>query len=401
MTLDHGSGEEITILVGAPSLGKGLPSSGRLLVVEADSERAQQLRRALQERPEALVCEEVLAIENEAIVPWHRFNDARLNGHRDLTLLQQRFPNLRGIDEEQRCGRCLADLLDHWVPRGREQAETQLHLVLRQGDPLAALAGLGPWLIQLQTVQLMLPWPEEALQLVTTWLGERNFGQVPHTEAMWERDPIATKDWLLLEKEKEKQSLLAANQQLNIHREELQAERDTLATILKETSEQFQELRKKQNQTLEKIAQSQNEAEELKREQEVLQQRCQLLTSENSELSKKLQAVEAMSINHREALEHIFPFQKYREENTDLEQLDEDSLLLHYLQHGRHEQRLKTYQKMDAELKSSLKRCKEAEPKLELLEAQFELARQQLENTKDLFARLTDNSQLLQQSTQE
>ena len=200
---DHGSGGEITVWVGVPGLARGLPSSGSLLVVEAEPQRARELRQVLRDRPEALVCEEVLAAENEATVRWHRFNDTRLNGPSDLTIWQQYFPNLRQIDEEQRCGRRLGDLLDNWVPREGEQALAPLHLVLRQGDPLAALTGLGPWISHLQTVQLMLPWPEETMQLAETWLAEQNFGQDPQTSAMWNRDPVATRDWLLKEKENE------------------------------------------------------------------------------------------------------------------------------------------------------------------------------------------------------
>jgi hypothetical protein len=223
---DKGNVDKITVWVGLPSLASGLPSSGSLLVVEAEPERAREFRHVLRERPEAVVCEEVLAAENKATVRWHRFNDARLNGPSDLTIWQERFPNLRQIDEEQRCGRRLGDLLDNWGPHEGEQALAPLHLVLRQGDPLAALEGLGPWIRQLQTVQMVLPWPKETMQLAETWLTRQNFGQDPQTETMWNRDPIATKDQLLKEKEKEKQDLLAVNQQLNSDCKTMRAERD-------------------------------------------------------------------------------------------------------------------------------------------------------------------------------
>ena len=390
---DHGSGEELTVYVGVPGLARGLPSSGSLLVVEAEPQKARELRQVLRNRPEAVVCEEVLAAENEATVRWHRFNDTRLNGPSDLTVWQQRFPNLRQIDEEQRCGRRLGDLLDNWVPREEEQDLETLHLVLSQGDPLAALAGLGPWISHLQTVQMMLPWPEETMQLAETWLAEQNFGQDPQTEAMWNRDPVATRDWLLNEKEKERQDLLAANQQLNSDCEATRAERDILAAKLEFLSAQIQELRETQDHALANIQQSQTEAERFKSQQEALQQECQQLTHEKSELLQKLQAEEAVSLNSIKAVKNLFPLQHYKEISDDLGDLDEDHLVLHYLQHGRHEIRLKTYQELDSELKSSLKRCEEAETKLKLLEAQFELVKQQLETMKDLFARLANRPQ--------
>ena len=114
--LENIIGEEITVWVGVPAMARGLSSSGLLLVVEAEPERAHQLRQALKERPEALVCEEVLAANNGELVRWNRFNDARLSGPIGLTLLRERFPNLEQKDEEERLGRRLGDLLDNWAP---------------------------------------------------------------------------------------------------------------------------------------------------------------------------------------------------------------------------------------------------------------------------------------------
>jgi hypothetical protein len=387
---DHDSRREITVWVGVPGLARGLPSSGSLLVVEAEPQRAGELRQVLRDRPEALVCEEVLAAENEATVRWHRFNDTRLNGPSDLTIWQQRFPNLRQIDEEQRCGRRLGDLLDNWALRERDQALASLHLVLRQGDPLAALAGLGPWISHLQTVQLMLPWPEETMQLAEAWLAEQNFGQDPQTAALWYRDPIDTRDWLLKEKEQEKQALLATNQQLKNECEGTRAERDHLAAELEQLTAQYQELRDNQSQTHADIQQSQIEAEKLSGKLEAIRQECQQLTYEKSELLQKLQTEKAANHNSVEAVKKVFPLQLYKETSIDLSDFDEDHLVLHYLQYGRHENRIKTYQELDSELKSSLKQCEETEAKLNILETQFELARQQLETMKDLFARLAD-----------
>ena len=387
---DHGSRGEITVWVGVPGLARGLPSSGSLLVVEAEPQRARELRQVLRDRPEALVCEEVLAAENEATVQWHRFNDTRLNGPSDVTIWQQYFPNLRQIDEEQRCGRRLGDLLDNWVPREGEQALAPLHLVLRQGDPLAALDGLGPWISHLQTVQLMLPWPEETMQLAEAWLAEQNFGQDPQTAAMWNRDPVATKDWLLKEKEQDKKTLLATNQQLKNECEGTRAERDHLAAELEQLTAQHQELRDNQSQTHKDIQQSQIEAEKLSGELEAIRQECQQLTYEKSELLQKLQTEKEANHNIIEAAKKLFPLQLYKEASIDLSDFDENHLVLHYLQYGRHENRIKTYQELDSELKSSLKQCEETEAKLNILEKQFELARQQLETMKDLFARMAD-----------
>jgi len=390
---DKGSGETITVWVGVPGLVRELPSSGSLLVVEAEPERARELSHVLRKRPEALVCEEVLAAENKATVRWHRFNDARLNGPSDLTIWQERFPNLRQIDEEQRCGRRLGDLLDNWVPHEGEEALAQLHLVLRQGDPLAALAGLGPWIGQLQTVQMMLPWPKETMQLAETWLAQQNFCQDPQTEAMWNRDQVATKDRVLKEKENEIKDLLAANRQLNSDCNTTRAERDSLVTKLEQLTAQWEELNKALNQTLADIKQSQNEVVNLRSQLEVVQKDLQQITREKSELQQKLQTEESTNFNDREALKRLLPLQLYRGASSELSVLDDDQLLLHYLQHGRHKMPLKTYVELDAELKASLMQNEEAEAKLNQLEAQFTITHQQLETLKDVFARLADRHQ--------
>jgi len=390
---DQGSGGEITVWVGFPGLARGLPSSGSLLVVEAEPQRARELMQVLRDRPEALVCEEVLAAENKATVQWHRFNDTRLNGPSNLTIWQQRFPNLRQIDEEQRCGRRLGDLLDNWVLREGKQALAPLHLVLRQGDPLAALMGLGPWISQLQTVRLMLPWPEATMQLAEAWLAEHNFGQDQQTSAIWNRDPVATRDWLLKEKEKEKQDLLVANQQLNSDCATMRAERDIIVAKLEQLTTQWEKHKEAQSQTLAEIQQLQIEAEKLRSELADVQKELQQTTGDKLELQQKLQTEETTSLNDRQALKSLLPLELYRKSSSELSDLGDDQLILHYLRHGRHETPLKTYVELDAELKASRIQNEEAETKLNQLEAQFRLTHQQLETLKDVFARLADRQQ--------
>jgi len=268
-----------------------------------------------------------------------------------------------------------------------------LHLKLRQGDPLAALAGLGSWLNQLETIELMLPWPKETMGEVETFLTEQNFRQDLQTAALWKRDPIATRDRLLEEKERELQVLLASTQLLTRDCEVLEAEKKSMRTEIEKISAQLNELRINQDLTQEKIQQSENEADELKIQQKDLQQECQRLISDKTITLQKLQAEEATNVNMRQALKNLFPIEIYRENNVNLGELDEDSLIIHYVLHGREPARLKTYKELYNELKSSLKKCEEAETKLEQLEANFGLAKQQLETLKDIFARLAEKSQ--------
>jgi hypothetical protein len=389
--LENIIGEEITVWVGVPAMARGLSRSGLLLVVEADPERAHQLRQALKERPEALVCEEVLAANNGELVRWNRFNDARLSGPIGLTLLRERFPNLEQNDEEERLGRRLGDLLDNWAPCQSGKGIAKLHIVLRQGDPLAALGGLGPWHKQLETVQLILPWPEEVMRPVEAWLSEHGFCQDPQSATLWKLDPIAKGNWLLQEKGNENKVLIAANQQLHSDCEAMRAEKEFLAARLEEVSAQLQELRRAQDLALIDIQKSQDEAEKFRKQQEALQLEWQQLATDKLELLQRYKAEEAAGLNIRLALKCLFPIQLYKEGNIDLSGHDEDGLVLHYVEHGRGEGRLKTYQELDAELKSRQEQNDKTEAKLEQLEEHFRLAQQQIETLKDVFARLANN----------
>ena len=390
---NHASGEEITVWVGAPSFVAGLPSWGRLLIVEADHAKARELREVLKENIKAQVCEEVLTAESGDIVQWHRFNDMRLNGPSDLMTWQPQFRNLRQIDEEQRYGRSLVELLDNWAPQEGGQTVAPLHLILRQGDPLAALMGLGQWIGHLETVQLMLPWPEATMQVVETWLIEKNFNKDPQSKNTWERHPLTRRDLLLKEKENEKRFLHDANQRLNRDLEVIQTEKSLLEENLTYLSAEFEELKKAQDLTQAGLSQCQAEAEQQRSEGERLKLVCQQLETEKSELVQKVEALETANLNSLQSLLRLFPMEIYKEKNTDLCGHDERQILQHYLEHGLHDIELRSYNELDKDLKASLNQCEKAETKLVRLEAQFDLVQQQLETLKDLFARLTDKKQ--------
>lgn len=398
---NDGSGQEITVWVGGPILVSDLPSTGRLLVIEGEPERAKELKQKLAEQPNTQVYEEVLTAENGVKVQWHRFNDARLNGPCDLRTWQQHFPNLRQTHQEQRCGRRLGELLDNRALHETGQVIAALHINLRQGDPLAALAGLGSWINQLETVQLMLPWPKETMDVFEAYLTKLNFRQDLESATLWKRDPIATRHRLLKEKEKEKQVLLAANHLLKSECEVMQAGKESLTAEIEKISGQLHELKKNQDLTQAKIQKQDAEVKKLIIQKESLQQECQQLNSDKCLLMQKLKAEEATNLKTRKVLNNLFPVEIYRKSNIDLSDIDEDSLAIHYLEHGHQQGRLKTYHELEDALNSSLKRCEEAETKLELLETQFGLVKQQLETLKDVFARLAEKPEPPQSTIEE
>ena len=196
----------LTVWVGGPSAVAALPSEGQLLLVEADPDQALRLKQELRGRQQVAVCAEVLAQQSGTPLRWYAFNDPRLNGPLDEQAWRERYPNLRRIGEEQRIGRRLEEVLNAWA--GQQQGSPEpltLSLQLRQGDPLAALEGLGRWIAALQSVQLVMPAAREIWgQSVQAWLADRGFKAVEELAApTWRRDPLATQRLQLQQKEQQ------------------------------------------------------------------------------------------------------------------------------------------------------------------------------------------------------
>lgn len=203
----------LTVRVGGPFSTAALPAQGLLLIVEADQERALQLTEALEGRRDVLVCAEVLTAQAGTPVPWFRFNDPRLNGPWPESHWRPLYPNLRQQGEEQRGGRRLDEVLESWG--GLEELQPQMALQLHQGDPLAALEGLGAWLTRLQVVQWpRLLGPTGSAAAVAAWLADRGFRADDDDEAVttWRRDPVASQRLVVLERE---QQIAALQEQLS------------------------------------------------------------------------------------------------------------------------------------------------------------------------------------------
>jgi hypothetical protein len=383
--------DDIMVWVGVPGMTPGFPSLGHLLVVEAEPEKAQEIRQVLRERSGTMVCEEVLAAEDGAMVRWHRFNDPRLNGPSELKIWQQRFPNLRQTDEEMRIGRRLGAVLDNFACHELHEASAQIHLRLRQGDPLAALMGLEAWVSQLETVHLMLPWPEETMELVEAWLRENFFRHDPESATIWKRDPIATRDRLLQEKEKENQDLLNANNQLHTCNEVVLSENKSLAADIERLSAHLEELSGRLINAETELQRLTTEVDSTRAENQNLQQDNDQKAHEITMLHESLHTKTALIAVIRDALRQLFPVDTYKRDNVDLSELDEEQLAIHYLEHGRKEGRLKTYQELDDALRLSNIRSEETESKLNLMASNYDLLKQQLEAIKDLFARLAED----------
>jgi hypothetical protein len=190
-----------------------------------------------------VVCNQVLAPHSDAPVRWCLFNDARLNGPLDQQVWQANYPNLHQVGEEQRLGCSLADLLTNVGRHLVDGPYIGLNLHFQQGDPLAALDGLGAWLEGLHIVDLALPSAATALWAgpVGAWLEPRCFRACAGEAARWQRDAIASRRLLLQERDRAManvQDLEARLQQLSNEREALQVssqqQQEQLEHILRE-----------------------------------------------------------------------------------------------------------------------------------------------------------------------
>lgn len=164
------------------------------LVLEADRQRAEAFKAGLEGlAPSACtVCAEVLTATPQQLVDWHSYNDSRMDGPLALQHWQGHYPNLKLMGRAQRQGRTLEQVLTAWVAQ-LEQPVRALQLELAQGDPLAALQGLGPWLQAVQQVRLAMPgsdvlWGER----IGAWLGAQGFRQTAQRSCLWQRDPLAS-----------------------------------------------------------------------------------------------------------------------------------------------------------------------------------------------------------------
>jgi DNA repair exonuclease SbcCD ATPase subunit len=229
------------------------------------------------------------------------------------------------------------------------------------------------------------------MELVEAWLRENFFRHDPESATIWKRDPIATRDRLLQEKEKENQDLLNANNQLHTCNEVVLSENKSLAADIERLSAHLEELSGRLINAETELQRLTTEVDSTRAENQNLQQDNDQKAHEITMLHESLHTKTALIAVMRDALRQLFPVDTYKRDNVDLSELDEEQLAIHYLEHGRKEGRLKTYQELDDALRLSNIRSEETESKLNLMASNYDLLKQQLETIKDLFARLAED----------
>lgn len=182
----------MSVIVGAPSLARFLPS-GSVLVIDPNPSRLDMLRINTGLEQDLSCVEVVLSEEQGASVEWHCYSDHRLDGVLPINQWQALFPNTTELERMTFSGQRLDDLLDTWLEeRNLSTESTKLfQLILSQGSPLLALAGLGLWEQYLQRVELTGPGAKQLWgENVDAWLQQRGFAPVIDQPLAWERDPM-------------------------------------------------------------------------------------------------------------------------------------------------------------------------------------------------------------------
>ncbi|MEA5415555.1 hypothetical protein [Synechococcus sp. BA-132 BA5] len=196
----------MNVVIGAPSLITQLPE-GPTLLVEAEGERLAAFSAALEHRQHPLHWHQaVLAAEADTLLTWHRFSDRRFDGPLGLEGWQPHYPNVQLLAIQSLAGTRLETLLEDW-PQAKDSSGT-FQLLVRQGDPLAALQGAGPWLRHLERVELLGPRAAQIWgETMDAWLVARGFCREEGRQEAWRRDPLATRLLALDALQKERDQL--------------------------------------------------------------------------------------------------------------------------------------------------------------------------------------------------
>ncbi|WP_413440963.1 hypothetical protein [Synechococcus sp. MIT S1220] len=290
------------VLIGAPTLADHLPH-GPALVVDADQTQLDRLASDLKENaavfsfPCVLLCA-VVSAEPGQLLPWFSFSDGRFDGVLAPEHWTSGAGNLRCLHQQTRTGQTLAALLDE-AALPLEEHQTGC-LLMRQGDPLAAIAGCGDWAALFQTVQVLSPQAEKH------WAGVLA-GQL---------EPLGFR--------RQDDGLLFQRSGLQMLRSLVERLQDQRAALVQERDEQLSE-RRQLAQTLEDAQQT--HAKELARVQDFADQRldetrrelngsCSVLIEERDQLKQHLDALE---------LSHAQSFRDATEQHRrEIEQLEQE-----------------------------------------------------------------------------
>lgn len=147
----------LNVFVGCPPLLRKLPE-GPCLILDADQAALDvfQQQNLVQEHSNAVVLQSVvLAGPDDDVVIWRRFSDSRFNGVWARSTWHEMAPNLSELDQSSIQASTFATVLEQ--PNLIADSWGSIRLFLRQGDPVRILYGAGSWLKQCSSILLRYP----------------------------------------------------------------------------------------------------------------------------------------------------------------------------------------------------------------------------------------------------
>jgi hypothetical protein len=219
-----------------------LRGGNRVLVIEPDRDRARRLKEELgNSQARGLVVISELLGHSLGVASWYTYNDIRLNGTSSPQELQQHYPNLKLLGQEERPLRPLGDLLHRWQDEDTSVAEL---FKARRGwwrldgpMALAAVQSAGPWLESCDHLELspsaqsaVADNPDAQAALRSACLASvPKDGLTGEAAGDWRHDQMIEKEKQVSVAEKQLNALRSHHEQIITQRDLLLQQRDQLA----------------------------------------------------------------------------------------------------------------------------------------------------------------------------
>ena len=267
-------------------------------MIDPDQGSLDRLEADLQHRGFPFPCRflsAVVATKAGQALEWFSFNDRRFDGSLALECWSGRPANLICLQQQTLSGSALNELLDT-ADLPLEEHHTGC-LVVRQGDPTAALATAGDWLDRFQIIDLKSPLADLNWVAVVRGqlepLGFRSSDQ----DTLWQRTGVQMLRFLL-------DRVQAQRQELVLERDEQMQGRQSMAQQLQALSEQLKNVLVERDELKQHLADlqlqmKQQHREELEKHREELEQLQSRWDHREAEL--QLQALQQESFVARSA----------------------------------------------------------------------------------------------------
>ena len=279
------------VLIGAPAFLDHLPH-GPCLVIDADQSRLDQLKREYEQREHPYPCSTrcaVLTAEPHTSLQWFTYTDRRFDGVLKPEAWTGYVNNLSCLLEETLAGSTLESLL--------EEANLPLEehhsgcIAIRQGDPLAVVAGAGGWRDLIQSVELFSPDAERHWDSVMTMQLEPYGFRHLSGQSHWQRP--------------DKKMLLFQLERLQQQRADLVAERDEQLSGRQELAERLEQQQKDMETLIQERDEQLSGRQELAGRLEQQQKDMETLIQERDEqLSGRQELAERLE-QHQKELELV------------------------------------------------------------------------------------------------